>query len=590
MAARLGNSRAAASAISATMVFIAPTQSGKSKAIDEFHIMQGQPRPSASGLLQVGNGKQSCTSSPMLLPPFHVHYLKLNTWEPQNTDLRRKIEKLTNRGGRSRPGASEKFSEEMCEALCDFRVQWKGDQAWKAGVELDISRPVSLQVKDTGLCPLQLRCLDTPGLDDSFGRDDEHMENILSAMGAPEVGNIIAFVFLAKSGQPFSDRFLKTVQRYWDQFPSFRHNWIFLHTAMDPSRTDYDDDSCFEHEIDERRWLLVQSLERVCNDKDGVLRTLPHIFVDNVIPDGRKVAKDPSLLIGLEMKKAAKAEAHNELLLNVASNKPVPVQNLSYRKSEAMQRIDENLIGQFRAYKLGLLETLEALECQHTRLMGKYTKSVERLAELQGQVAQTQQQLDSLDTDELVCAAQRRPHRPWRLLGNDETITIPSKIPIAHRDITCASAYASSQAEDLGVEEVGGGTFVWKVRISSPPLRGCEVVLKIFTEKRHKHQNEIKRLSKIKDQQVIDRRTASQAQDQMEVDISSVKNEMGKLKRRIELFTHEEAALHAKEIPLPTYLVLKDFYRSACGGDEALVRKYFEAKGMHGQYASLMKR
>jgi len=198
------------------------------------------------------------------------------------------------------------LSPKECSTLCEYRSQWKTDVNWQADVQLD--NHVTVLQDQGSLSRISLQLMDTPGLDDSFGRDDEHIENILHEMGKPEVGSILAFIFIAKSGSPFSNSFLKSVQRYWEQFPLFRHNWIFLHTAMDPSKLDYDDESCFEQEVEERKKLLIQSLTKTCRDDEGILPNLPHIFVDNVIPDQAKIARDPTLKYGLELKKAARAK------------------------------------------------------------------------------------------------------------------------------------------------------------------------------------------------------------------------------------------------------------------------------------------
>jgi len=570
MAARLAYS---SGALKVTAVLIAPTQSGKSKTIEEIYTAQGHRAPSSEGYLRVGNGKQSTTSHATLLPPLALKYFKFNTWEPRDKQLRNTMESLRVKDSPQKVSLSPK----ECSTLCEYRSQWKSDVNWQADVQLD--NHVTVLQDQGSLSRISLQLMDTPGLDDSFGRDDEHIENILHEMGKPEVGSILAFIFIAKSGSPFSNSFLKSVQRYWEQFPLFRHNWIFLHTAMDPSKLDYDDESCFEQEVEERKKLLIQSLTKTCRDDEGILPNLPHIFVDNVIPDQAKIARDPTLKYGLELKKAARAEAHNHLFLALASSQPVPVQEMSYTKSEHMKHIDDILMQQCCAYRKGLLKTLEVLEHQHTNLMGKYTKSVEEEANFNIEFQSLQTRLDGLDTEELVVVAERTPERPWRLFGNSEVITVVSKFPICHKDITCASEYAYSQVEDLGVEDAGG-RYVWKVKISSPPFRGCKAILKAYVTKRDKNKTIINRLISEKAEKQGELQRVQKSQEEMHEAMRSVKKDMDKWKKCIDDCVREEALLKRKDVALTDFTKMKDFYCNANGSDQMLMERYLEAKDL----------
>lgn len=542
--------------------------------------MQEQPRPSEQGYLQIGNGKQSKTERAQLLPAFPCHYVNFKTCEPPDA---KKIESLA-RG--TEKAQTTNLTLEESKELCQYRALWKSDTKWIAEPKLDKDRPVTV-MQDFGLCKLELQCLDTPGLDDSFGRDNDHMESILTAMAAPDVDSVIAFVFIAKNGQPFGDHFLRAVQRYWDQFPTFRHNWIFLHTAVDPSKTDHEDGSCYEQDVMDRRRLLIEGLQRTCRDEDEILPNLPHVFVENAIPDDARVSTDPSLKFGLELKKAARAEAHNALLLSIASNKPVPVKDLKYAKSEGMKSIDRSLAGQFRAYKVGVLQTLRTLENQHSQLMGRYTKSVERMATVDAKIQDIERQIEEIDTDKLVVYTQRTVERPWRVFGNSENISIPSKILISHKDIVCDSEFAYTQVEDKGVEDVGNGTYVWRVRMSSPAFRSSKAICKIYVEQRRKQASTIKRLRKEKDTLSAEKNSEQKQQAGMEGDLTSVEQQVKILRKVIEDVTREETTLLASEIDMATYSKMKSFYNSADFG-ERLMNLYCEARGVSKEHLAVM--
>merc|ERR1719210_1043454 len=107
------------------------------------------------------------------------------------------------------------------------------------------------------------------------------MEAILETMQDGSTPDLCAFVFVAKAGQPWSHSFLASTQRYWDQFPSFRRNWIFIHTAMDAFAETYSTGNCFEEICEQRRNHLVRTLmDNLVEDVD-IIPELPHIFLEN---------------------------------------------------------------------------------------------------------------------------------------------------------------------------------------------------------------------------------------------------------------------------------------------------------------------
>ena len=80
--------------------------------------------------------------------------------------------------------------------------------------------------------PIQISALDTPGLDDSMGEDDAHIEQVI--VQVLEMKTLCGLIMVSKCGCPITPAWQAQVLRYWKLFPMLRSQWVFVHTKSDP--------------------------------------------------------------------------------------------------------------------------------------------------------------------------------------------------------------------------------------------------------------------------------------------------------------------------------------------------------------------
>jgi len=80
-----------------------------------------------------------------------------------------------------------------------------------------------------GARPIQLRVVDTPGLDDSkAGKDDDHIIDILRT--AERVDSITGVVFVVNSTNPFTQSFMGFLKYYRELLPKLSEKFFLVHS------------------------------------------------------------------------------------------------------------------------------------------------------------------------------------------------------------------------------------------------------------------------------------------------------------------------------------------------------------------------
>lgn len=161
-----------------TVVVIGPTQNGKSTFINMARSLSKQ----SSDAVKIGNGSESCTvdceAKDLLIPLTSYKLVDPST-------------------GRDIPIPDDE--EELFDSL------W-GKKRYQV-VPVGPERP-----------PIRLRIIDTPGLDDSKGRDAEHIQKVLQAVVKEPF--ITAIAFICSVGNAFSAGFQDVYEYYSHCMPN----------------------------------------------------------------------------------------------------------------------------------------------------------------------------------------------------------------------------------------------------------------------------------------------------------------------------------------------------------------------------------
>jgi predicted GTPase len=122
-------------------------------------------------------------------------------------------------------------------------------------------------------------CIDTPGLDDELGRDNEYINNIIQEMQKLEYVNAIILVV---NGQ--NPRFSTSLQNMISQFEKAFSSRFYEHSIICLTRWYQDEDSRAEREEDGRtEEKVTEDLTSKINSSKalGCRRKLPVVFVDS---------------------------------------------------------------------------------------------------------------------------------------------------------------------------------------------------------------------------------------------------------------------------------------------------------------------
>lgn len=235
-----------------TVLVIGPTQNGKSTFINEVRSLASDPGPEA----KVGDGNFSCTKS-------------CRMWDLDVPTTQYKLVSL-------RTGADVDIPKD--EELLFGKI-WRSSSPTKCRLEpIDPSGP-----------RIRLRLIDTPGLDDTDGRDAENIAALaecLAALAHTEYPKVSALLFVCDANSAFSDSFQRTYQYYQTAMPNLFGGLAILNTkftvATWAEKREFfgfqlPQESAKEREMNERR----SAFSKLFN------RNPHHFFIDSVPNPGR---------------------------------------------------------------------------------------------------------------------------------------------------------------------------------------------------------------------------------------------------------------------------------------------------------------
>lgn len=236
---------------------------------------------------------------------------------------------------------------------------------------------------------LQLVALDTPGVEDSKGEDDDNMMKIIDKV--IEMGELTGIVMVSKCGHPITPTWKEQVKRYYSQFPMLASQWIFVHTSADPyakSSPHRRDRSSFETAMSERFALVHEAMREVTGDKEFAAA---HIFIE---ADTYRA----------EPLRSYMAQQHNALYSIVASFKPVTISELPFQKGPKLLKMNGLLLSALETNIDSTQATLKELKHDHAELYKMKEEHSKQTAVLRATIREKDLKLFEYDNDAAVDA------------------------------------------------------------------------------------------------------------------------------------------------------------------------------------------
>jgi len=248
---------------------------------------------------------------------------------------------------------------------------------------LDAVAGASAEQSPIGM-PIQISALDTPGLDDSKGEDDAHIEHVITKV--LEMKTLSGLVMVSKCGCPITPAWQAQVLRYWNLFPMLRSQWIFVHTKADPMAIGAKErrtTSSFESMATERSRFVNDTLAVLTGDKDF---QAAHLFVES------DYEEYPAL-------KAYLAEQQNMLFTLIANFSPVSIDDLPFEKGPTLLAIDRSLISALDSTINAFVAAITEVHKDIGMLMQLRTAQAEERKGLDSSISKLQLQLQDVDHD-----------------------------------------------------------------------------------------------------------------------------------------------------------------------------------------------
>jgi len=541
-------------------IVVGLSQHGKTAAIDSVLATQGLHEMRPDPREDIGQGNERCTREPKwykLSPPGKSTML-LKCREPPEAS-----------GDDTLPGGNSKTD--------DFQRAEKNQTRWRAWARdktyvAEVQRDTPLVSRTGGEVSVEL--LDTGGLEDSKGEDDENLAEVVqdlmrgmvdtssktgSCSSQQESGlEISALILVIKSGPAFGPAFKAQCKRYYDQFPMLRFNWIFLHVASDPLGTNHKHtgDVCYESRCEERQRQLEKTMTQIVGDNiQGV-----HIFLENHIPGGDDADSD-GFVRGAEILKYEQAKGHNKLFQVLANFEPVAVGDWELQKGAGMRQVDQIVGATIRQEIQFAQEACRALKENAQKSKRTVTQYEEQKKTCQEALEDLQNQVMSMDKPDEQVVDTRILKDDWHFFRKSRDrqsirIGLPLRSPIMQFDP------ASRQCCRVDTEEnIVDGT-VWRVTASAtwPSRLRAQMTLKArksdinaeaIRNLRERERTELEYLE----------RTLRYAHEAKQVQ-AQINKQLQDTQNAIE---HGEALLNKLKpsITLNDYRVFKEFYKSA---------------------------
>ncbi|KAK6334774.1 hypothetical protein TWF718_010220 [Orbilia javanica] len=298
------------------VLIVGETQQGKSTLVKHIHTYAGLPDPN----IEIGSGNVSCTR----IPQYYEIDVKLRSYHLEDQS-----------------GNKIEIKKENYRKLCTYDNE---------------DAKVVLTTPESGLPyrTVRFNILDTPGLDDSDGKDMDIMAGILAKAG--ELSHIHAIVYVRNASTNFGESFKSFFGYLQRSMPSLARGLVIVHSSYTPMRVN-------SHIRQGKDWSEI----RREGFKVATNLELAHFFMDNE-PDPNSPL---SLVLSLNETCA---------LLSHIKEQPVqPASSFKLLKTPRMQQVDGFIINAVAEVRRIIKNKLD--EASKT-LTGNETKALEDQSEL----------------------------------------------------------------------------------------------------------------------------------------------------------------------------------------------------------------
>jgi len=544
-----------------TVLFIAGTQQGKSATIDEIYNLIVAKRPSehpelaekADRVPKIGDGCVSCTDKVTPLVAVPVPKITVAPWPEKGTPLEKKVQELVRKNAKDMESftagkSTTQFTAEVSDRLWEIREMQKSDDTF------DPAEAIKIEPKQSWL----FRGIDTPGMNDSQGRDDEFIEDIIETLagkdGVSVPQTVNAFVFIVKNNQAFDMGWQNSVKRYWDQFPQFRGNWIFIHTMMDPFAEYTGTTNSYEEHCLLRAKMLKDALMACLEphkDAELYIPQAEHFYFEN--KNGRgKAAK---------FRRWERATTIQHFLHAVERKPGVKSNEIKFRKTGQASSTDTMLRASISTANNTVKSTLEAFKhgVQQSAISGLANANLRVITE-QNALEDANLFLSNNDTGDEIRTNAATAHSEWCWGGHSNEWSLKGPDCDWRSEFYKNDNYPYGECTNDGSQRGSAGEIA-KFKLESPIMRGyCfTICVKAYKRDVYRQQVELYRKNKEAAEKLLAQ--AKRDVDEYQQKVANAGDKVQTLMRHIEIYDECAPLVAQPEFTMRTWLGLKPFYQ-----------------------------
>ncbi|KAF9947189.1 hypothetical protein BGZ70_002832 [Mortierella alpina] len=290
---------------------------------------------------------------------------------------------------------------------------------------LDDLRVLQKGTSDEKRCRLCI--LDTPGLDDTDGRDVNNVAKIVEALSSSRSVHLVLIMIATTT--PLTPELRSTLRTYADIFSEMKGLMAFVHTKCDYR---------FQHSSDQQHRDFKR--DRILDLEATMGRRIPSFFIDCNL---KEYLPAPTYL---------RQRSIRSILQLAKFNVAVPLRRMQLCKTQKMVDVDQTILDQYQA-------KLEAILKQASRTDQAITAKESEITAVQYAIRELEENLSTINTDHLELVYEERFDEGWDILARREEVELESPT------LDYAIDHMEVLEHAIGVKEQVGGVGCRSLRV-----------------------------------------------------------------------------------------------------------------------------
>ncbi|KAG0032577.1 hypothetical protein BGZ81_010627 [Podila clonocystis] len=298
----------------------------------------------------------------------------------------------------------------------------------------------------------QFDLFDTPGLNDTNGEDEVHINTIFQALKRLDK---IHLVLVMVGPNPFTLGFQSALKCYMNVFPEFQGVIAFVHTKVDytnlhPQRRD------FRHTFEEKKGLLHAIMGR---------SNCQHFLIDCDFESKKPIRTSITF------------NTVRRILALAPYNVPVNINKHSLRKTPKMMAMDRIIVNKYSAMIEAIVVTLSTKNDFQGSILRQVYELKTKLNTLRAEKKEGEDFITEYDTKDFVMIHECRFDEQWRLVH----VIRPQHMSLPRQEHKISKVALLKEATEVLAEKGGEGHYVWEIEFQRQSFNDGVLHAKLYT-------------------------------------------------------------------------------------------------------------